>query len=141
MSVSLGEWKSMREINYWAVLLAAIAAFVLSTGWYIGFAKQRAQLSPAAATDMRKPQPVKMGLEIARNIVLALVLAYFLSRLRITGWPGAIKFALIAWLGFPFLLLTGSVLWENVPPKLAAIHAGDWLLKLLVMSVILCRWR
>jgi len=131
----------MRGINYWAVLIAAFAAFVLSTAWYIGFAKQRAQLSPAAAADMRRPQPAKMVLEIARNIVLAFVLAYFISRLGTADWLGAIKFALLAWLGFPFLLLTGSVMWENVPLKLAAIHAGDWLLKLVVMSVILCRWR
>jgi hypothetical protein len=30
---------------------------------------------------------------------------------------------------------------ENVPLALAAIHAGDWLLKLLVLSGILIIWR
>jgi Protein of unknown function (DUF1761) len=132
----------MRELNYWAVIVTAVAAFVLSTVWYIGFAKQRAELSPAArADDVSSPQPAKMILEIGRNIVLACVMAYFVRRLGVISWPGAIKLALIAWIGFPLLLLTGSVMWENVPCKLAAIHAGDWLLKLLVMSIILSRWR
>jgi hypothetical protein len=131
----------MRGINYLAIVVAAVAAFVLSTAWYIGFAKQRAQLSPAAAADMRRPQPAKMVLEIARNIVLAYVLAYFVTRLGVTSWPAAIKLALLAWIGFPVLLLTGSVMWENVPWKLGAIHAGDWLLKLLVMVMVLSRWR
>jgi len=28
------------------------------------------------------------------------------------------------WIGFPVIILTGSVLWENIPWKLAAIHAA-----------------
>jgi hypothetical protein len=131
----------MHEINYWAILVAAVAAFVLSTMWYIGFAKQRAELSHTAMADVRKPQPIKMALEIARNIVLASVLAYLVARLGVTAWPAAITFAVLLWIGFPVLLLTGSVMWENVPWKLAAIHAGDWLLKLLVTVIILSRWR
>jgi hypothetical protein len=39
------------------------------------------------------------------------------------------------------MILAGSVLWDNRPWKLAAIHAGDWLVKLLVMAVILGVWR
>jgi len=39
------------------------------------------------------------------------------------------------------IILTGSVLWENTPWKVAAIHAGDWLVKLLVISVIVTLWR
>jgi uncharacterized protein DUF1761 len=131
----------VRGINYWAIVVAAAAAFVLSTMWYIGFAKQRAELSPAAAAEVRRPQPAKMVLEIARNLVLACVLAYFVAHLGVTAWPAAIKFAVLAWIGFPVLLLAGSVMWENVPWKLAAIHAGDWLLKLVVMVIILSRWR
>jgi Protein of unknown function (DUF1761) len=113
----------------------------LSTAWYIGFAKQRATLSHAATADVRKPQPVKMTLEIVRNLVLACVLAYLLARFRVTARPAAIKLAILLWVGFPVLLLIGSVMLEDVPWKLATIHAGDWLLKLLVMVIILARWR
>jgi hypothetical protein len=74
-------------------------------------------------------------------MVLAYVLAYFVVRLGVTGWPSAIQFAVLAWIGFPVLLLAGSVMWENVPWKLAAIHAGDWFLKILLMVIILSRWR
>jgi hypothetical protein len=131
----------MLKINHPAVFVAAIAAFVLSTIWYIGFAKQRAELSAAVMADVRQPQPVKMVLEIVRNIILAYVLAYLVTRLGITTWPAAMTFALLLWVGFAVLLLTGSVMWENVPWKLAAIHGGDWLLKLLTVIVILSRWR
>jgi hypothetical protein len=82
-----------------------------------------------------------MALEIVRNIILAYILAYVVARLGIATWPAAIKFALVLWVGFPVLLLSGSVMWENVPWKLAAIHGGDWLSKLLAVVVILSRWR
>jgi hypothetical protein len=38
------------------------------------------------------------------------------------------------------MILLGSVVHENVPLMLAAIHAGDWLAKSLLMTVILGVW-
>jgi hypothetical protein len=35
----------------------------------------------------------------------------------------------------------GAVIWENVPLKQVGIHAGDWLVELLVISVIVAVWR
>ena len=40
------------------------------------------------------------------------------------------------WIGFPFVLWTGAVIHESTPVRLAAIHAGDWLVKLLLIGVI-----
>ena len=39
------------------------------------------------------------------------------------------------------MILVGSVMWENVPWMLATIHAGDWLVKTLLIAVILGVWR
>lgn len=44
--------------------------------------------------------------------------------------------ALIIWVGFPVVLLTGSVTWEKVHPATAAIHAGNWLVKLVLIALI-----
>jgi hypothetical protein len=41
---------------------------------------------------------------------------------------------LALWIGFPFVLGTGAVIHERTPWKLAAIHAGDWLAKLLLVA-------
>jgi hypothetical protein len=131
----------MTGINLVAVAVAVLAAFVMSTAWYIVFAKQRRKLSSAAAADMKKPQPVKMLGELIRSFLLAYVLAYLLVHTGVAGLTGAVRLGLVLWLGFPFVLLTGSIMWEDVPWKLAAIHAGDWLLKMLLMTVILSVWR
>lgn len=44
------------------------------------------------------------------------------------------------WGAFPVVLLSGSVVHEKVPWQLAAIHAGDWLIKLALVSTIV-GWR
>lgn len=37
--------------------------------------------------------------------------------------------------------LIGSVTQETMPAEIAAIHAGDWLAKLLIVAVIAALWR
>jgi hypothetical protein len=130
----------MAGINLVAVVVAALAAFVMSTVWYIVFAKQRRKLSGAAAAGMKRPQPLKMAGELIRSFLLAYVLAYLLVHTGAAGMTGAVRLGLVLWVGFPFVLLTGSIMWEDVPWKLAAIHAGDWLVKMVLMTVILGAW-
>jgi hypothetical protein len=36
--------------------------------------------------------------------------------------------------------LTGSIMWEDVPWTLATIHAGDWLVKMVLITAILGAW-
>ena len=43
--------------------------------------------------------------------------------------------------GFPLVLWTGAILWEKTPWKLAALHGGDWLFKLLLIGAIVGVWR
>jgi hypothetical protein len=69
------------------------------------------------------------------------VLARLVRGLGVSTGPGAAGLAVLLWIGFPFVLWTGAIMWENVPVELAAIHAGDWLLKLVLVTVIVAVWR
>lgn len=130
----------MFEVNYLAVAVAAVAVFVVSTVYYMAFAKQTSTLHPAYA-DSARPPAWKMLVEIVRSLILATVVACLASKLEIDDATGGVLLGLSLWIGFPFVLLTGSVIWEKVPPRLATIHAGDWLLKLLVISILVSVWR
>jgi len=44
--------------------------------------------------------------------------------------------ALALWIGLPVVPLVESVISENVSAALATMYAGDWLLKLLIVTVI-----
>jgi hypothetical protein len=133
----------MVAINYAAVIVAAIVAFVASVVWYISFGKQMMALrgeSSSAMTAMRRPPPSKALAELVRNFVLAFVIAHFVVLLGIRGPIDALQLAFWVWIGFPVMILAGAVMWENMAPRLAMIHAGDWLVKLLLVTIILGVW-
>ena len=124
-----------------AVVVAAVAVFVVSSVWYVVFAKSRSALlgTPAAAEE--KPSPAKVLMELGRSALVAAVIAGLASELELTSVGPVLVLGLALFAGFPFVLLTGSVIWDGVKPQLAAIHAGDWLLKLLVISLVVGLFR
>jgi hypothetical protein len=135
----------MVHMNYWAVLAAAVAVLVLGWLWYspLLFFKPWMRLrgmDPVAAMAGAKMPAGKLLIELVRCLVLAYVIARFMAMLGVSGWMGAVHLGLFLWIGFPVILLAGSVLWENVPWKVAAIHAGDWLVKLLVIPIVVSVW-
>ena len=73
----------------------------------------------------------------ARTAVVAGGFAWIADRAELLALPASLTLALVLWLAFPVVLLTGSIIWERVPWQTAAIHAGDWLLKLVLVAVVL----
>ncbi|PYP36951.1 MAG: hypothetical protein DMD48_11855 [Gemmatimonadetes bacterium] len=135
----------MVHVSYLPVLVAAVVVFVLGWLWYspLLFYKPWMRLrglDPVAAMTGAKMPGGKLVVEFARCIIVAYVIARFVALLGISSWLGAVHFGLMVWIGFPVIILTGSVLWENTPWKVAAIHAGDWLVKMLVISIIVTLW-
>lgn len=124
-----------------AVVIAAAAVFVVSSVWYVVFAKSRSALLGSAASAEEKPSPGKVLLELGRSALVAAVIAGLASELELTSVGPVLVLGLALFAGFPFVLLTGSVIWDGVNPRLAAIHAGDWLLKLLVISLVVGLFR
>ena len=136
----------MVHVNYLAVVVAAVVVFILGWLWYspLLFYKpwMRARgLDPAAAMAGAKMPVGKLAVELLRCLVLAFIVAHVAAALGVIDSFGAVHLGLFLWIGFPVVLLTGSVLWDNVPVKVAAIHAGDWLVKLLVIPLIVSLWR
>ena len=126
------------KINYLTVLLATLAAFMVSSIWYFMFGPLWLALQGIDPSTVNKGLPVwKILTEVGRSFILAYVLAYFISVLNINSWKNALKFCWLLWIGFPLIILSGSVIHENVHWGIAAIHAGDWLIKLFIMIIIL----
>ena len=130
----------MPEIEMLAVLVATAAAFVLGGTYYAVFGGGLAQVSEAAAADREMP-PWTLAVEVARCLVLALVVAGLASQGRIDEPAGGLVLGLCLWIGFPLVLFTGAVVHENTPWKLAAIHLGDWLVKLIAVALIVSAWQ
>jgi hypothetical protein len=131
----------MRRVNYLALVVVVIVAFIASSFWYspLLFGKQFLELSGMAAAP--HPSPVKAVCELFRTFVLAWVIAYIVIALDLRTWKSALRLGILLWIGFPVVLLTGSMLWQAVPWQLAAIHSGDWLIKLVLIPITVAVWR
>jgi hypothetical protein len=111
------------------VLVAATAAFVIGTTYY----------SVVGGPGDETP-PWKLGLEVLRCLVLAAVIAGLAARGGIDDLAGGLLLGLALWIGFPLVLWTGAIVWEGTPVRQAALHGGDWLVKLLAVAAIVSAW-
>jgi hypothetical protein len=129
----------MPDVELLAVLAATVAAFVSAGAYYAVLGEQLATVSEAAAA--AEQPPWTFAVELVRCLVLATVVAGLASRGEVDEWTGGLVLALALWIGFPLVLWTGAMLHERTPFKLAAIHGGDWLVKLVVIGVIVSVWQ
>jgi hypothetical protein len=119
--------RTMRSRNYVRVVAAALAAFVASLAWYTVFGGAMVDLSGPNPSNAANTTPAwAMLFVVAQSLVVASVLAHLVSRLGIVDRIAALRLGALVWI-FPASILLGSVVHENVPLALAAIHAGDWL--------------
>lgn len=128
----------MSDINVWSVAVAAVAGFLAAFGYYSVVGGQLAAAG-GAVTSARPPAWIPL-FELVKHAVLAAVVAGLIVAIDVTSWAGALLVGLVLWVGIPVVLLAGSVVHEKVPWRVAAIHAGDWLAKLVIIAVIVGVW-
>jgi hypothetical protein len=134
----------MVHVQYSDIIIATIAAFLFSLVYYIILGKQVAGSRSAYSgkSDAHKSMtPVRIIIEIVRTFVVGLFVAYAVALLNFLYIQQAILLAFWLWIAFPVVLLVGSVVHEHFPVKLAVIHGIDWLIKLLILTLILTLWR
>lgn len=130
----------MPEVNLLAILVATMVAVVLSATYYVMLGGQLTTVSDAAASG-EQPAPWTVGVEVLRTLLVVVVVAGLASQTGTDEWAGGLVLGTALWIGFPLMLWAGAMLHERVPWKLAAIHAGDWLIKLAVVTVIVSVWQ
>lgn len=131
----------MANVNYLAVIVAAVAAFVASSVWYIVFGVELAKVSPAFAELQTQKQPAwKPLVVLLGSLVLAFVVAYIIGLRQDTRLLDALRIGGLLWLGLSAVQWVSSMLWEKVPVHMALIHAGDWLMKLILIAAIIGAW-
>ena len=132
----------MFEINYWALLGAAVANLVLGFVWYhpsvFGTTWMNlVGISPQSMEEGKKRMPMAMVGGLITAFIMAYVLAHFGIAWGVFDVIGAFELAFWIWLGFIATTQLGVVLWERRPWKLFLINTGYSLASLVVAAVIL----
>ncbi len=125
----------MSTVSPLRVAAAAGAAFVTSSAWYTAFGSRLARLDEAYAGPSPSPAVIA-PVELLRTAVVATAVSVLADRVPVRGPREALALGAGLWMAFPVVLLTGSVVHEKVPWQQAAIYAGDWLVKLVLVSAV-----
>lgn len=123
----------MAESTVLTVLITTVTGFVLGAGYY---AVLGGRLAAARGDVPAKPSPGILAVEVVRCLVLAGVVTWLAGQVGVDTWAAGLLLGLVLWVGFPAVLWVGAIVHEKSPWRLAAIHAGDWLVKLLVLGTV-----
>ena len=128
------------RINYWVVVAIGIMAFILSLIWYSPLVFGKIWMEYRNAPVQSSPAWT-MAFAPLRELIAAYVLALLITRLMINDWKKAVKLILLLWLAFHAVGMAGAIIWDNMPWQLGMVHAGDWLMKMIFMAVVLSLWQ
>jgi hypothetical protein len=127
------------KLNYWAVATTGILAFLLSMCWYSPVLFGNIWLRYRHAPNAAIPQWT-MAFAPLRELIASFALAKLIVLLQLADWKKTTNLMLLLWLAFHAVGMAGAILWDNMQWQLGAVHAGDWLMKMIFMGMALTAW-
>ncbi|HEU5260136.1 MAG TPA: DUF1761 domain-containing protein [Gemmatimonadales bacterium] len=134
-------------VNILAVIVAAVATFILGAVWYspVLFAKQWMQAhgyTPEKVEEMRKKGMARAyAVSVLCYLAMAYVLALLASYTQATTLAQGLWLGFLAWLGFAAPLGLTANMFSDKPIAVWVIDAGYQLAHLLLMGAIVSLWR
>lgn len=131
------------DLNWWAIIVSAIATFVFGMLWYGPlFGKTWMRLTGIIPSDDdKKGMGCKMIIAFLANAVFAWGLAVLIVNLGIVSIALAFCIASTIWGCFVTMNYLNSVLWERTSLKLFFFNSAYNLLAVLIMASILVNWQ
>ena len=141
----------MIEVNYIAVLVAAVIAYIIGALWFspLLFGKQWMKLTGKSQSDMEAAKKKGMGKTYFSHFLTTLLMSYVLfhfiagwyfSQSALTGTAVGLQTAFWLWLGLLATTQLSPVFWNGKPLKLYWIETSYNLVGLLLMGLIIGMW-
>ena len=131
-------------LNWWAILVATIASFILGALWYGPvFGKYWMKLmnfDKNSTKKMKLTGTQAMGIGFVITIISVYILAHFVDYLEVTSIAGAAQLAFWLWLGIQVPVIIGSFLWEGRSFKLFLFNGAYRLIDIILITSILALW-
>jgi len=135
----------LHYVNFLAVVVAAIVAFLLGALWYspLLFAKQWAALhgyTPEKLKAMQAQSKRAYTVSFVCQLVIAFAMALLITITHIVALFAGIKLALVCWVGFAASTGLMAQVYSDKPFKAFLLDAGYQLVYFLAMGLILVAW-
>jgi hypothetical protein len=131
------------DVNYIAVIVAAIINMVLGAIWYSPFVFGKIWMTAMKKTkeDIKGQNMVKThGLSLVSSVILAFILAAFVGLLGASTLQSGAIAGFFVWLGFVVTTNSASYLYEFKPLKVYEIYMAYQLVALVAMGALLAVW-
>lgn len=126
------------NIDYTAILAAAVASWITGSVWYGVLGKQWMAALGWRREDVGNAMPiVPMITSFVAEIIMALVLLGVLSHMKVSGMQVGLMVAFLIWLGFVATTIVVNNAFSKRTFMLSLIDSGHWLLVLLVQALVL----
>jgi hypothetical protein len=130
--------------NYWAILIAAIACFLLAAGWFTffmqpwleGVGRTREWLMAAGISPL-----LQYGTAFVASAVVATAISWVIQATGPQTALRGVKVAAMLWLGFVLTTWATEYAFEVRTIKLLAINAGFWLVGMSIQGAIVGGWK
>ncbi len=132
------------NINYLAVLLAAVIYFALGALWYSPalFGKMWMQAKNLTAENMNTGHMTRtFVITFILNLVCVFITATLISALGAKGAGDGANIGLRVAIGFVATTMGVNYLYDNKPAKLFWIDAGYHIVGILIAAIILAVWK
>jgi hypothetical protein len=128
-------------LNYIAIVVLTIAAFIFGMIWYspILFGKPWLRLMRKKKTTM-KMSAGTMIMGLINTFIMMWVLSFFITLIAQTNFTSGAVIGILLWLGFAATATFSSVLWAKKPFALWVIDNGFKLIVLLVAGGVFAIW-
>ena len=134
------------DVNWLAIIVAAIAAFALGALWYSRSLFGRQWMAahghtPEQLAAMQSNMGKTYAVSFVTYVIMAMVIALLMGLTGATTAVQGVVLAVLAWLGFGFTIGLNTNLYSNKPSAAFMIDAGYQLVHVILMGAIIGAWR
>lgn len=136
----------LHDINFLAVLVSAVVAFVLGAIWYspLLFAKQWMQVNgytPERLKAMQAQAQRAYAVSFVSLLVMAAAMDMLVAITHMSAASAGVKLGALCWLGFVATVGLMANMYSDKPLKAFLLDAGYQLVYFVAMGAILAGWR
>jgi Protein of unknown function (DUF1761) len=131
---------SFSGVNYFAVIIAALAGFGLGAVWYMVLSRAWMQAVGKSEAEIKKEGPAQalpFVIALVALFVMAWMLAGIMGHLGQVSVRGGLISGFLVWLGFVITTMGVNHAFSGAPTKLTLIDGGYWLAVLLIQGAVI----
>ncbi|HET7827391.1 MAG TPA: DUF1761 domain-containing protein [Candidatus Saccharimonadales bacterium] len=131
------------EINWWAVIIAAVINMAVGGFWYSPgvLGRRWAKLTGHKTDGNMSMANWGYAISAAGALVQAWILVHFVRYAGSTTFAKGVVTGFFIWLGFVAIVMAAMNAFEQRNWGLVRINAGYWLIVLLINGGLLAAWR